>query len=132
MAFGPAVSAFGQLKKLRRLPHIFSKVLELPFRADANVYVEEDPTGFRFVATTIAVGARFCSQFVEMYPGMLKLVVRNDNGGDGGLDEEFELELDRWRLRLPASSLPALATVQCIDGELIVRVPKGAGIDEGG
>ncbi|GJN10158.1 hypothetical protein PR202_ga28227 [Eleusine coracana subsp. coracana] len=37
-------------KKLRRLPHIFAKVLELPFAADADVSVEEDAAALRFVA----------------------------------------------------------------------------------
>nr|CAN76721.1 hypothetical protein VITISV_029640 [Vitis vinifera] len=30
-------------KKLRRLPHIFTRVLELPFRSDADVSVTETP-----------------------------------------------------------------------------------------
>ncbi|XP_020700338.2 uncharacterized protein LOC110112451 [Dendrobium catenatum] len=134
MAFGPAspaVSATGRLKKLRRLPHVFSKVLELPFCADADVHVEEEPTGFRFIATAIGVSASFRTQFIEIHPGIMKLVVRNNEAGDVGFEEE-ELQLDRWRVRLPASTRPALATAECIRGELIVRVPKGAGIDEGG
>ncbi|XP_039809034.1 uncharacterized protein LOC120672605 [Panicum virgatum] len=40
-------------KKLRRLPHIFAKVLELPFAADADVSVEEDAAALRFVAAAV-------------------------------------------------------------------------------
>uniref|UniRef100_A0A0D3GMT8 Uncharacterized protein n=1 Tax=Oryza barthii TaxID=65489 RepID=A0A0D3GMT8_9ORYZ len=49
---GVAAAAAGMAggKKLRRLPHIFAKVLELPFAADADVSVEEDAAALRFVA----------------------------------------------------------------------------------
>lgn len=36
-----------------------------------------------------------------------------------------ELELDMWRFRLPQSTRPELASAVCVDGELIVTVPKG-------
>ncbi|KAA8550847.1 hypothetical protein F0562_002531 [Nyssa sinensis] len=74
-------------KKLRRLPHIFAKVLELPFHSDADVLIEETGTN------------------------ILDLSVD-------------ELELDLWRFRLPASTLPELATAVYNDGELVVTVPK--------
>ncbi|KAF8713526.1 hypothetical protein HU200_028209 [Digitaria exilis] len=50
-----AAAAAGALggKKLRRLPHIFAKVLELPFAADADVSVEEDAAALRFVAAAV-------------------------------------------------------------------------------
>lgn len=35
-----------QQKKLRRLPHIYEKVLELPFHPDADVSIEKPPRSF--------------------------------------------------------------------------------------
>jgi len=112
-------------KKLRRLPHIFSKVLELPFASDADVEVEEGPTGFKFVAATDDLDAGVRAHAIEIYPGVLKVVIR-----DGGEDLEEGLELDRWRFRLPSETRPRLATAEYVDGELIVTVPKGPAADE--
>ncbi|RYR24534.1 hypothetical protein HN51_046675 [Arachis hypogaea] len=64
-------------KKLRHLPHIFSRGLELPVWSDADVAIQEAPDCFHFV---------------------VKIVV-----GDSG-PVEFslnDLELDMWRFRLP-------------------------------
>lgn len=122
------------MKKLRKLPHVFGKVLELPFRSDADVAVEEGPEFFRFVAEMEfddggggAGGVRV--QAVEIHTGITKIVVRN-GAGDGGVaggDEELlleELKVDTWRFRLPATTKPELATAVFVDGELIVTVPK--------
>uniref|UniRef100_A0A5B6ZF95 SHSP domain-containing protein n=1 Tax=Davidia involucrata TaxID=16924 RepID=A0A5B6ZF95_DAVIN len=122
-------------KKLRRLPHIFSKVLELPFRSDADVAVEESSDCFRFVAEIDdAIGDGVRAHAVEIHPGVIKVVVR---GGGGNNGEEVELlinklEVDAWRFRLPASTRPELATAVFVDGELIVTVPKGGGEFNGG
>lgn len=40
-------------KKLCSLPHIFAKVLELPFVTDADISVNEDTTALRFVAVDV-------------------------------------------------------------------------------
>lgn len=113
----------GQRKKLRRLPHIFSKVLELPLGSDADVSVEEGPDGFRFVAATDNLWDDVRAHAIEIHPGVMKVVVR-DAGGGGGEGVEEELELDRWRFRLPPSTLPALATAAYAVGELVVTIPK--------
>ncbi|KAK7308047.1 hypothetical protein VNO77_41638 [Canavalia gladiata] len=108
-------------KKLRRLPHVFSRVLELPFPADADVAVEEAPHCFRFVAETDAV-AGVETHTVEIHPGITKIVVRES----GSLEFTFdELDLDVWRFRLPESTRPELATAVVVGGELVVTVPKG-------
>ncbi|KAL8485231.1 hypothetical protein ACS0TY_027507 [Phlomoides rotata] len=114
-------------KKLRRLPHVFSKVLELPFRSDADVAVEEGPNFFRFVVKIMvgpdAVVGNVRAHAVEIHPGVIKIVVRNDNKHVKlPLDE---LEIDTWRFRLPSSTLPKLATAVFVDGKLTVMVPKG-------
>ncbi|XP_074584854.1 uncharacterized protein LOC141840698 [Curcuma longa] len=107
--------------KLRRLPHVFSKVLELPLSADADVSVYEGPRGFRFVAAADGLDGRGVrAHAVRIHPGVMKVVVRN---GAAAWDD---LELDRWRFRLPPSTNPALATAECNNGELVVTVPKGA------
>ncbi|KAK6130209.1 hypothetical protein DH2020_036019 [Rehmannia glutinosa] len=121
-------------KKLRKLPHVFSKVLELPFRSDADVAVEEGPDFFRFVAgIEVGGGAAMAvddvrAYAVEIHPGVIKIVVRNGHVLCGGGDVDLfldKLEVDTWRFRLPASIRPELATAVFVDGELIVTVPKG-------
>ncbi|KAI6693254.1 hypothetical protein NL676_020964 [Syzygium grande] len=115
----------GVHKKLRRLPHIFSRVLELPFRADADVEVEEGPGFFRFVAETDGICSDVRAHTVEIHPGVTKIVVRPN--GSLELLSLDQLELDMWRFRLPESTRPELASAVCVDGELIVTVPKGGG-----
>ena len=119
-------------KKLRRLPHVFSRVLELPFRSDADVLVEENPDCFRFIAETdgnISDGVR--AHAVEIHPGVIKIVVRETSSLEMTMDE---LELDMWRFRLPETTRPELASAAFVDGELIVTVPKGneENSDDGG
>jgi len=122
-------------KKLRRLPHIFAKVLELPFAADADVSVEEDAAALRFVAAAVdgfsPAGAR--AHAVEIHPGITKVVVRDLASGGGGADDDgaAAFELDRWRFRLPPCTRPAMATATYAEGELVVTVPKGADPGDG-
>ncbi|GFP84042.1 hypothetical protein PHJA_000547800 [Phtheirospermum japonicum] len=126
-------------KKLRKLPHVFSKVLELPFRSDADVAVEEGPDSFRFVAETeidgndddIIVAGDVRAYAVEIHPGVIKIVIRNHDHRHnklrgGGVDLLLDkLEVDTWRFRLPSSARPELAAAAFVDGELVVTVPKG-------
>ncbi|GMI95991.1 hypothetical protein HRI_003268400 [Hibiscus trionum] len=114
----------GSNKKLRRLPHIFSRVLELPFRSDADVEVEESPDCFKFVAETDGrIGDVVRAHTVEIHPGVTKIVIRSNSLVDFGLLDD--LELDVWRFRLPETTRPELASAVYEDGELIVTVPKG-------
>ncbi|XP_059302442.1 uncharacterized protein LOC132054455 [Lycium ferocissimum] len=118
--------------KLRRLPHVFNNVLELPFRYDADVAVEEKEGFFCFVAKielqgTGANPTQVKAQAVEIHPGVTKIVVTN---GKGDSEDEItllleQLNVDTWRYRLPASTMPELATAAFVDGQLIVTVPKG-------
>ncbi|XP_059632497.1 uncharacterized protein LOC132275115 [Cornus florida] len=122
----------GAQKKLRRLPHIFSKVLELPFGSDADVNVEERSDCLRFVAQTDdAFGDGVRAHAVEIHPGVTKIVVR---GGGNGVELLLdELVVDAWRYRLPASARPELASAVSANGELVVTVPKdGREIGDGG
>ncbi|KAA3454589.1 17.6 kDa class II heat shock protein [Gossypium australe] len=118
----------GSNKKLRRLPHIFSRVLELPFRSDADVAVEESPDCFKFVAETDGrIGDVVRAHTVEIHPGVTKIVIRSNSlVGFGLLDD---LELDMWRFRLPETTRPELASAVYEDGELIVTVPKGGEVE---
>uniref|UniRef100_A0ACD5V016 Uncharacterized protein n=1 Tax=Avena sativa TaxID=4498 RepID=A0ACD5V016_AVESA len=126
-----AATAVGP-KKLRRLPHIFAKVLELPFAADADVAVEEDAAELRFVAAAEGFSpGGTCAHAVEIHPGVTKVVVRDLSAGVGSDDGAAAFELDRWRFRLPPCTRPAMATATYAEGELVVTVPKGAAPDEG-
>ncbi|XP_043697808.1 uncharacterized protein LOC122648653 [Telopea speciosissima] len=117
----------GRQKKLRRLPHIFSRVLELPFHSDADVLIEENSDCFRFIAITEDVGDDVTAHTIEIYPGVTKIVIRGNNLLELYLDE---LEIDLWRFRLPPSTRPELANAVYVDGELIVTVPKGGSSDD--
>ncbi|KAK4357397.1 hypothetical protein RND71_023007 [Anisodus tanguticus] len=108
-------------KKLHRLPHIFAKVLELPFNSDADVSIEETSDSFRFIIPTDDAGDNIRAHTIEIYPGVTKIVIRGDNVMESSL---AEFELDLWRCRLPPSTLPELATADFADGELVVTVPK--------
>lgn len=115
-------------KKLRRLPHIFSRVLELPFSADADVAVEEGPTDFRFVASADGIGGEVRAHMIQICPGVVKIVILDEldsNSRSGSLCADgSDLEFNRWRFRLPQCTRPALATAEYVDGELVVTVPK--------
>ncbi|WVZ55555.1 hypothetical protein U9M48_006197 [Paspalum notatum var. saurae] len=135
MRIHPAAAAAaptGGKKDLRRLPHVYSKVLELPLPADTDVAVLEGPDAFHFVAAGARGGAGagvVHVRTVRIHPGVTKVVVQA--GGDGGAREETdgadEMELDRWRSRLPEASCPAMAVAGYVDGQLVVTVPKGRG-----
>ena len=108
-------------KRLRRLPHVFGKVLELPFPSDADVSVEEGSDCLRFVANADAdaIGTNVSAHTVEIHPGVTKIVLRRGGG------EMMELFLeDVWRFRLPVAAQPEMASAVFVDGELIVTVPK--------
>ncbi|CAA3025359.1 Hypothetical predicted protein [Olea europaea subsp. europaea] len=110
------------LRKLRRLPHIFAKVLELPFRSDANVLIDETPDSLRFIIAVGGITGDVGAHAVEIYPGVTKIVIRVD--GVVNLSGN-ELEMDLWRFRLPELTLPELASAVYHHGELVVTVPKG-------
>ncbi|CAN1129254.1 hypothetical protein LINPERPRIM_LOCUS17330 [Linum perenne] len=123
---GDLSSGGGGNKKLRRLPHIFNRVLELPFRSDADVSVEESTDCFRFVAEADDVG-EVRAHTIEIHPGVTKIVIRPN--GYFELPSLDDLELDMWRFRLPDSTRPDLASAVFMDGELIVTVPKGEEVE---
>ncbi|KAL3647864.1 hypothetical protein CASFOL_008832 [Castilleja foliolosa] len=110
-------------KNLRRLPHIFEKVLELPFHSNADVLIQETPDSLRFTAATDEISGEIRADAIEIYPGVTKVFVRGNDIGDF---PGTEFELDLWRFRLPASTQPELASAAYDDGELVVMVPKGA------
>lgn len=116
----------GRQKKLRRLPHTFSKVLELPFRSDADVDIQEDVMGFVFAVAADDFGDDVRAHAIQIHPNVIKVIIRDSADGGG------DLELDRWRFRLPSCSRPELAVANYVDGELVVRIPKGGMSEEAG
>lgn len=114
----------GRQKKLRRLPHVFSKVLELPFGSDADVDVHEEASEFVFVVTVENFGEGVKAHAIQIHPGITKVVIRC--GGSGG-DETDDLELDRLRFRLPSYTIPDLAVARYDKGVLVVIIPKVGG-----
>ncbi|CAM8976661.1 unnamed protein product [Rhodiola kirilowii] len=105
---------------LRRLPHIFEKVVELPLSSRTDVNVQESPQSFRFSTAAVRLGVEIRAEAIEIYPGVTKVVIRgeSEDGYDG-------LEIDRWRFRLPVCTRPEMASAECVGGMLVVIVPKG-------
>ncbi|GMJ05481.1 heat shock protein 20-like protein 1 [Hibiscus trionum] len=116
----------GPHKKLRRLPHLFNRVLELPFRSDADVEVEESADHFKFVAETDGwTGGVVRAHTVEIHPGITRIVIRTSSDRLVQSSTLDDIELDMWRFRLPEVTRPELASVTYDDGKLTVTVPKG-------
>ncbi|KAL5217659.1 hypothetical protein ABZP36_018343 [Zizania latifolia] len=113
----------GVKKDLRRLPHVYSKVLELPFPADTDVAVFEGPDAFHFVAAGATGPSEVRVRTVRIHPGVVKVVVKAGAGGRD--DDDDDMELDKWRSRLPEASCPAMAVAGYVNGQLVVTVPKG-------
>lgn len=127
-------------KQMRRLPQVFSKVLELPLRSDADVLIEDRFDSFRFTAKikNNAFSSQVKAHALKIHPQVTKVVVSGgDDGGEGELLLD-KLEVDGWRFRLPETTRPELATAFVIARELIVTVPKdgqssrGAKVEDGG
>nr|XP_043638381.1 uncharacterized protein LOC122609398 [Erigeron canadensis] len=122
-------------KKLRRLPHIFAKVLELPFYSNTDVSIQETSESLRFVVDTDDdIGPNISAHMIEIYPGVTKIVVgginfsnisnhSNSDNNDNVVNNDFDM-IDVWRFRLPDYTQPELATASFSDGELVVVVPK--------
>ncbi|KAL2323534.1 hypothetical protein Fmac_027913 [Flemingia macrophylla] len=119
---GVVSSASNSKKKLLRLPHVFAKILELPFPSDADVFIEETPQFFRFLTACNAGGVR--AQAVEILPGITKIIVKKMDGGDAGQVSDRDLGLGLWRFRLPPWTQPEMVTAVCSGGKLEVTVPK--------
>lgn len=119
MRIHPAAPGGGK-KDLRRLPHVYSKVLELPLPADTDVAVFEGPDAFHFVAAGTRGAGVVRVRTVRIHPGVVKVVVQAGEEGDAG-----DMDIDRWRTRLPEESCPAMAVAGYVDGQLVVSVPKG-------
>ncbi|GLJ31972.1 hypothetical protein SUGI_0643580 [Cryptomeria japonica] len=110
------------LKKLKRLPHIFSQVLELPVAGDAAVESEETETAFEFVISgpQFVVFDKVKVEVVGIVPGAKKVILR-------GVQEQpvrVSDDLDTWRFRLPPSANPDATWAHYQDGVLTVIVPK--------
>lgn len=117
----------GGKKDLRRLPHVYSKVLELPLPADTDVAVFEGPDAFHFVAAGARGTGVVRVRTVRIHPGVVKVVVQTGEEGDAG-----DMDIDRWRTRLPEETSPAKAVAGYVDGQLVVSVPKGPEGSQGG
>ncbi|KAL9395824.1 hypothetical protein Peur_010077 [Populus x canadensis] len=118
-------------KKLKRLPHVFARVLELPFHSDTDVLVQETPDSFRFVANSenITIPDDYQAHAVEIFPGLTKIVVIKETDSGDHYPSMDELEIDTWRCRLPATVRPEMASARCIEGQLVVTVPKNLNLE---
>uniref|UniRef100_A0A3Q7I2K9 Uncharacterized protein n=1 Tax=Solanum lycopersicum TaxID=4081 RepID=A0A3Q7I2K9_SOLLC len=109
------------MKNLSRLPHIFNYFQELPFRSNEDVAVEEKEVFFRFMEKIKLEGSgdgQVRTLEVEIHPaGLRKIVVKKGNAAG---EDENELNVDTyWRYILTASTMPELAAVVFVDGDLM-------------
>ncbi|KAJ7566348.1 hypothetical protein O6H91_02G098100 [Diphasiastrum complanatum] len=122
LSSGPIPTVNATLKKLRRMPHVFPRVLELPFNADAPVEIYENEVSYKFAMLypgLIAQNIR--THVIEIVPGAVKLVVEGIQGLRGTLEQR---EAYSWRFRLPASTIPEASVALYERNILIVIVPK--------
>ncbi|KAK1412808.1 hypothetical protein QVD17_34327 [Tagetes erecta] len=121
------------LKKLQRLPHVFSNVLELPLRSQADVFIQDTSDCFKFTANidSNAFSGQVRAYAVNIHPGVIKVVIRGGNIGEVELLLD-QLEIDVWRFRLPATTRPELSTAVVAGRKLVVTVPKGGRNSYGG
>eukprot|EP00250_Pteridium_aquilinum_P024401 c29029_g1_i1 orf=249-692(+) len=112
-------------KRLRRMPHLFCRVLELPVANESHVQVEESPSSFTFkvaLPPPLPDPDDVRAHIIHIVPGVTKVCVAGAHAATALLDE---LDIPLWRYRLPASSLPEDSTAACDeDGLLVLTVPK--------
>jgi hypothetical protein len=76
------------IKKLKRMPHLFDRVLELPFHADTVVEIRESRHSFMFVVRRPGlIAEEVKAELVEIVPGATKVVIIG-----GGQDLLSDLE----------------------------------------
>ncbi|CAM6047364.1 unnamed protein product [Sphagnum compactum] len=110
-------------KKLKRMPHLFDRVLELPFHADTLVEVQESRDSFSFVVKMPGLVAEEVKpELVEIVPGAIKVVIQG--GGEGLLFDLESSEVELWRFRLPASTIPEATVARYKNEVLEVTIPK--------
>ncbi|XP_044503418.1 uncharacterized protein LOC123223999 [Mangifera indica] len=96
--------------KLQRLPHVFAKVLQLPFHSNADISIQETSESFLFMAKTDDMSLQNVrADVIEIYPGVMKVVIKEMKGGD--------------------STRPEMTTANCFAGELVITVPKSLNLN---
>ncbi|KAL9689361.1 hypothetical protein QQ045_009745 [Rhodiola kirilowii] len=106
---------FISTNRLRRLSHIFEKVVELPLSSRTDVDVQPFTQSFRFSAAADGLGVEIRAEAIEIYPGYTKVVIRGESE-----DDVYDgLEIDRWRFRLPECTRPEMASAECVGGMLV-------------
>ncbi|KAH7300375.1 hypothetical protein KP509_24G059300 [Ceratopteris richardii] len=121
-----------QPKQLRRLPHVFCKWVELPFKENADVKVEESPHGYRFLVRQAGLIAEdVVVEAVEVMPGATRLRLRGEERirqrlkllrkEASGSDSE---DRTTWRARLPESALLEAAASSYINDVISINIPK--------
>ncbi|KAH7297316.1 hypothetical protein KP509_26G065300 [Ceratopteris richardii] len=114
-----------RVKRLRRLPHLFCRQLELPVAADSPVQVEESHSSFIFKVTLpppLPDLDRVSAQVIHIVPGVTTVSVAGVQVATAHFDENGS---PLWRFRLPDSCIPEASVASCdADGLLTLTIPK--------
>ncbi|XP_062205179.1 uncharacterized protein LOC133907158 [Phragmites australis] len=116
--------------KLRHLPQVFSRVLELPFPMDTNVRTYFSPDANYFIVTPDAAGEpdEVKVRVVTIEPlGITKVVVHI---GPGEPDPEDDMVYDKWRFHLSKTFILSMIVAKYVDRHLIVIVPNEVASDD--
>lgn len=87
-----AASLPRDLSKLKRMPHLFSRVLELPFHAETPVSVVESRDCYRFqVRLPGALVDEVKVEVLEIVPGATKVLVRGVDNNEADQVSEVSI-----------------------------------------
>eukprot|EP00252_Welwitschia_mirabilis_P012313 TRINITY_DN2730_c0_g2_i1.p1 TRINITY_DN2730_c0_g2~~TRINITY_DN2730_c0_g2_i1.p1 ORF type:complete len:147 (-),score=9.70 TRINITY_DN2730_c0_g2_i1:59-499(-) len=67
-------------KQLKRLPHVFCRVLELPLRSNSSVTIQEAHDSFRFIGNVGPRSKDFRAEILKIIPGVVKVSVKEGAG----------------------------------------------------
>jgi len=108
--------------KLKRMPHLFTRILELPLHAETPVRVVESRDSFQFEMQQPGSAVDNVKvEVLEIVPGATKVLLRGVERSSADVDIS---EVDLWRFRLPPTTLPEKSFARYDHGTLFITIPK--------
>lgn len=113
--------------QLRRMPHVFCKLLDLPFPVETNVVIEERREAYAFMIRQPGLQkADIVAETVEIVPGAIKVILRGADRIRAALTKDSSLPAttENWRARLPTCTIPESAKASYAHGIITITIPK--------